>query len=369
MGQSQSTVQSFIGFQQTLIEEENQVSYPNISYENTLEYEDKISIDGETSPSFDNIQSNNFETALKSKNNFLTLKDQQIEYIEQIQNHYSQLKGQNLNQNELQSQIQFHQTQAHQQKLRNHSIGHQKTQKESLPYAYPQFYVEEIQTGRPCNNSSNLQLNQVSIEEVKQNQSETKSKPQVLSLKSRISPQIVDQRPPIRKGRPFKNPVITINRKQPEPKDIKSVIRKWRKFMQEDFPQNNKNPNQNLLSVLEQFGLNEQQRLKALLFSQGFHRENCLKNQDGIPIIGSSIKKEITEEREHEDIIGLLISRYNLRRLQKFFKKRIHRVAFRFYEMALSDDFNLLPFPENETLLKALTFIISISDLMETHTP
>eukprot|EP00347_Sterkiella_histriomuscorum_P021325 403334394 len=179
----------------------------------------------------------------------------------------------------------------------------------------------------------------------------------------------INQRPPIRKGRPFKNPVITINRKQPEPKDIKSVIRKWRKFMQEDFPQNNKNPNQNLLSVLEQFGLNEQQRLKALLFSQGFHRENCLKNQDGIPIIGSSIKKEITEEREHEDIIGLLISRYNLRRLQKFFKKRIHRVAFRFYEMAISDDFNLIPFPENETLLKALKFIISISDLMETHTP
>eukprot|EP00347_Sterkiella_histriomuscorum_P013268 403365368 len=170
------------------------------------------------------------------------------------------------------------------------------------------------------------------------------------------------------RGRPAKGPLICTTEKQPEAKDIKSVIRKWRKFIQRDLTNNyecKESPIRNML--LECFGVDEYKIFQALLFSQGKYKANSLMQSDGTKLTGSSIKKEISQDEESFDIIGLLISSYNIRRLQKFFQKQIHRVAFKHYYEALQEEFRRLPAPQNEKLLGSLDFIIRISELMEKY--
>eukprot|EP00347_Sterkiella_histriomuscorum_P020693 403336839 len=168
------------------------------------------------------------------------------------------------------------------------------------------------------------------------------------------------------RGRPPKSPLVSINETQPEAKDIKSIIRKWRKMISKELKSNQ---NSKLLNKLLNFEKDEFLNFKALVISKGKYKANSLKNTDGSNVNGSSIKKEISQENEVKDIIGLLISSYNLRRLQKFFLKQIHREAFKHYQKVLEAGIIKKPDPEDrERLLNSLEFIIRMSDLMEINT-
>eukprot|EP00347_Sterkiella_histriomuscorum_P003892 403362546 len=167
------------------------------------------------------------------------------------------------------------------------------------------------------------------------------------------------------RGRPTKNPQIEIYEKQPLAKDLKSVIRKWRKLVQNEFTRKGGLQMNNFHSIMiQQFGEVEYQNFETLVFSQGKYKSSSDKQPDGTAIFGSSIKKQISEAEESQDIISLLISTYNLRRLQKFFEEKIHRDSFKYFQKTLQQKIDR-EFDKRNELTEALCFIIRMSDLME----
>eukprot|EP00347_Sterkiella_histriomuscorum_P024012 403332611 len=164
------------------------------------------------------------------------------------------------------------------------------------------------------------------------------------------------------RGRPAINILASLDEKQPEAKDIKSALRRWRKLITKDLLKRSNNPDSHIRTILLlTYGEEELQRFVDLIHGEGKYKAHSVK-LNGVSLWGSSIKpgKELSQEEEERDIVGLLISSYNLRRLQKFFNKEMHREAFRLYKDTLS-----VQFKGNDALLEVLEFIIRVSYKIE----
>eukprot|EP00347_Sterkiella_histriomuscorum_P004613 403359796 len=229
-------------------------------------------------------------------------------------------------------------------------ISHNFTQNEgviltNLKISEDQLHISSLQQQHDCKVLDMLEVNQ---------------KKRDLKLQART-----EHKEQSGRGRPTKNPKIEIYEKQPFAKDLKSVIRKWRKLVQNEFTRKVGLQANNFHSIMiQQFGEVEYQNFETLVFSQGKYKSSSDKQPDGSAILGSSIKKQISEAEESQDIISLLISTYNLRRLQKFFEKRIHREAFKYFQKTLQQTIDR-EFEKRNELTEALGFIIRMSDLME----